>query len=371
MHRKPEFSRRKFIHTLGLGATGAALAPNFTRLMAARATWHVPAEEVLHIRCWMAWPSSLAIWGSRLLPKIQADIATVAKTIAKYEPVTMCADGADADAAAQAACGPTVTVISSIPVNDCWMRDSGPIFRVNDEGGRNAVGLNFNGWGNKQISNKDKFVAQKVAANVGVRLQAATFVSEGGAIECDGDGTLIATESSIINPNRNPGKSKAQLEAAMRSAYGAQKVLWVPGLVGQDITDDHIDATSRFVRPGVVLVQLAPPYRHDIWAQDALDQYQILSASTDAKGRPLQVVTIEGPDTTRVQSPDFLDSYVNYYPANGAIITAQFGDIVKDAAAKATLESLFPRRVVEQLNVDNLHSGGGGVHCVTQQEPVA
>ena len=157
----------------------------------------------------------------------------------------------------------------------------------------------------------------------------------------------------------------------MRATYGAQKVLWVPGLVGQDITDDHIDATSRFVRPGVVLVQLAPPYRHDIWAQDALLQYEILSASTDAKGRPLQVVTIEGPDTTRVQSPDFLDSYVNYYPANGAIITAQFGDIVKDAAAKATLESLFPRRVVEQLNVDNLHSGGGGVHCVTQQEPVA
>ena len=319
----------------------------------------------------MAWPSSLVIWGLKLLPKIQSDIANIARTIAKYEPVTMCADGAAAAAPARAACGPRVTVISTIPVNDCWMHDSGPIFRVNDTGRRNVVGLNFNGWGNKQISNKDKFVAQRVAVEVGIRFQAASFVSEGGAIDCDGDGTLIATESSIINPNRNPGKTKAQLEAAMCAAYGARKVLWVPGLVGQDITDDHIDATSRFVRPGVVLVQLAPPYRTDIWAMDAREQFQILSASIDARGRPLQVVTIEGPDKVRVSNPDFLDSYVNYYPANGAIITAQFGDTAKDAAAKATLMSLFPGRLVEQLDVDNLHSGGGGTHCVTQQEPIA
>ena len=157
----------------------------------------------------------------------------------------------------------------------------------------------------------------------------------------------------------------------MCAAYGARKVIWVPGIVGQDITDDHIDATSRFVAPGTVLVQLAPPYRTDIWAMDALEQFRVLSAATDARGRKLNIVTIEGPDILRVDNPDFLDSYVNFYPANGAIITAQFGDAIKDAAARATLMALFPDHVVEQLDVDNLHSGGGGIHCVTQQEPVA
>lgn len=139
-------------------------------------------------------------------------------------------------------------VIGEIPVDDCWMRDTGPIFRANAAGRLDAVGLNFNGWGHKQTHAKDALVAGRVAAYVGVPFTRAGFVSEGGAVETDGHGTLMATRSSIINPNRNPGKTEAQLIAAMCSAYSASKVIWFAGIRGQDITDDHVDGTSRSSR---------------------------------------------------------------------------------------------------------------------------
>ena len=168
----------------------------------------------------------------------QANIALVARTIANYEPVVMCANPVSA-AEARAACGSGVQVIGEIPVNDCWMRDTGPIFRVNAAGNLDAIGLNFNGWGHKQTHAKDALVARRVAAYVGAPFTPARFVSEGGAIETDGHGTLMATRSSIINHNRNPGKTQAELTAAMCSAYGASKVIWFAGIRGKDITDDH------------------------------------------------------------------------------------------------------------------------------------
>jgi len=292
-------SRRSFITRAGLAVVGLAAAGSLADAAATRAAateaWWVPNEEVPHKRTWMAWPSSTAIWGSQLLPKIQGDIATLAKEIAKYEPVLMCADGSRNAWVARTKCGPAVRVISSIPVNDCWMRDTGPLFRTDGAGGRDAFGLNFNGWGHKQTSDKDKFVAERVASYAAVSpFTYARLVGEGGAVETDGDGTLVATESSWVNSNRNPGKTKAQIEAELLSLYGATKMIWAPGIKGRDITDDHADATSRFVRPGVVLVQLPPPGRTDIWAADARQQHHILSNSTDAKGRPLQVLTLGG-----------------------------------------------------------------------------
>ena len=176
----------------------------------------------------MAWPDSKAIWGSAL-SGAQANIALVARTIATYEPVVICANR-DSVAKARAAWGSAVQVIDEIPVDDCWMRDTGPIFRVNATGSLDAVGLNFNGWGHKQTHAKDALVARRVAAYVGVPFTPAGFVSEGGAIETDGHGTLMATRSSIINPNRNPGKTEVQLTAAMCSAYSASKVIWFAGI---------------------------------------------------------------------------------------------------------------------------------------------
>jgi agmatine deiminase len=231
------------------------------------------------------------------------------------------------------------------------------------------VGLNFNGWGGKQTVTKDRAVARHVASRARVPFTRAAFVGEGGAIETDGDGTVLATQSSLVNANRNPGMSRQEVEDAVLSAYGATKMLWVPGLRGRDITDDHIDATSRFIRPGVVMVQVPPESRTDPWAKDARRQFDILSSSQDARGRAISVIPMAGPTTVRSNRRGFLDSYVNFALAKGAVITAQFGDDEADRACRHTLRQAFPGRVVEQLNVDRLHEGGGGIHCITQQQP--
>jgi len=319
----------------------------------------------------MAWPDSMAIWGPALAGA-QANIALVARTIAAYEPVVMCANR-DNVAEARSACGSAVDVIGEIPVDDCWMRDTGPIFRVNGKGGMDAVGLNFNGWGHKQTHAKDALVARRVAAYVGVPFTRAGFVSEGGAIETDGHGTLMATRSSIVNRNRNPGKTEHQLMAAMCDAYGASKLIWFAGLRGQDITDDHVDGTSRFVAAGRAIVQYpALASDHNIWSEDERRQYRVLSRSTDALGTPIKVGQLIGPVWSKIRQhrdPEFVDDYVNYYVCNGAVITAQFGDAHADEAARETLAVTFPERAIEQLNIDNLGNGGGGIHCVTQQQP--
>ncbi|MFJ6939670.1 agmatine/peptidylarginine deiminase [Streptomyces sp. NPDC101132] len=373
--------RRRFLAAAGLAAAGAAAAAatGSSALAAVRpaagpaaaGAFAVPAEDVPHTRTWMAWPDSTAIWKGRL-SGIQSNIALIAKTIARYEPVIMLANAASA-ARARSLCGSTVTVIDTIPVDDCWMRDTGPVFRTNGAGGLDTVGLGFNGWGGRQTCTRDALVAERIAARLGLPFTRAGLTGEGGAIEQDGAGTLMATRSSIINANRNPGRTQAQLEAAMCAAYGASKVIWFDGIAGQDITDDHVDATSRFLAPGAGLVQMPLASDNDAWANDARQQYRILSTSTTAAGNPMAVTRLQGPDYYKIRSTsqDFVASYANYYVCNGAVISAQFGDTAADSAARTTLTRLFPGRTVVQLNIDHLGAGGGGIHCVTQQQPAA
>ncbi|APE25715.1 MULTISPECIES: agmatine deiminase family protein [Streptomyces] len=367
-------NRRGFLVAAGLTAAGAALATTTegrARAASAAGTFRVPVEDARHTRTWMAWPDSTSIWGNTL-SGVQADIALIARTVAKYEPVVMCANSGSA-AKARQLCGSTVTVISSIPVDDCWMRDSGPVFRTDGAGGLDAVGLNFNGWGNKQTHARDALVAGRVASYAGVPITYADLVGEGGAIEQDGAGTLMATRSSLVNRNRNPGVSERQLEAAMCAAYGASKVIWFDGVRGQDITDDHVDATSRFLAPGEALVQMPLASDNDAYARDARQQFSVLSGATTATRVPMDTMRLQGPDYYKIRSsnPDFLASYANFYLCNGAVISAHFGDTRADQAAKATLARLYPDRVIEQLNIDRLGTGGGGIHCVTQQQPAA
>ncbi|MGD3108291.1 agmatine deiminase family protein [Streptomyces sp. YGL11-2] len=317
----------------------------------------------------MSWPSRKSLWGRRL-PGVQRDIALAARTVAAYEPVVMCAPDEAAAGDARAACGSGVTVIGSIPTDDLWMRDTCAVFRRDGRGNLDAVSLNFNGWGGKQTHRDDAEVAWHVAEFNGIPISEADFVGEGGSIETDGDGTVMATESSLVNKNRNRGMTRDEIEEKVLAAYGAEKMIWVPGVRGRDITDNHIDVTSRFVRPGVVLVQVPPDDRNDVWARDAREQFATLSAATDARGRRLQVIRVDGPDTVRSRSAAFVDSYLNFHLVNGAVITAQFGDERTDAAARRVLAEAFPGRRVVQLDVDRLMSGGGGIHCSTMHEPV-
>lgn len=192
----------------------------------------------------------------------------------------MLADGATAASSARSRVNAAVTVISSIPVDDCWMRDSGAVFRTDGAGGLDAIGLNFNGWGNEQTHAKDALVAQRMAAYNGIAFTAPSVVGEGGGVIADGDGTLIANRSSWIDSARNPGKTEAQIEAELLRVYGVTEMIWCQGVPGQDITDDHIDATVLFTGPGKVIVQLSNPARPtSVWSQSAIATRNLLAAS--------------------------------------------------------------------------------------------
>ncbi|MBR7779314.1 agmatine/peptidylarginine deiminase [Undibacterium rugosum] len=375
---KEEQSRRAFMKLAAAGLAGAAMSGVAGGVLAQVASasngFFVPDESLPHTRTWMAWPSSKRIWGS-LLSKIQDDIALLARTIAKYEPVYMIADGYYNRLDAEYLIGYTnyqVTVIDTIHNDDCWMRDIGAVFRKDGMGDLDCIGFNFNGWGNHQTHAKDTLVASQMAAYLGLNFTASTVVGEGGGVVEDGDGTLLANESCWVNPNRNPGMSRDQIEAELLKQYGASKMIWCKGVIGQDITDDHCDATVMFTQPGTVVIHVPDPSETGAFADNAAEWIQTLSTSTDAKGRSFNIIKLQAPKAT---SKTMLASYINMCVTNGAVINVAIGEIcndpAKDDAVRAQLAAAYPGLTIEMLRLPTLYGeGGGGIHCVTQQQPM-
>lgn len=330
--------------------------------------FYYPEESQPHERTFMQWPVSRHVYPSRDdLDMIQQTIADIANTIAAFEPVVMLMD-ADHAGTARRLLGEDVE-IWDIPTEDLWARDSGPAFVIDDEGRLALAHFNFNGWGGKQLHHKDGQIARRIAEHMGLDLFDVGLVGEPGGAEFDGEGTVIAHASSWINPNRNPG-SKAEVEHLLLENYGAEKVIWAPGIKGQDITDYHIDALARFTAPGRVLIQIAEEIDpSDPWSRAAFETHDILRAATDAKGHPLELVALPDPLDIRAQSYDFVASYVNYYVCNGAVIASEFGDRNADDHARSVLSELYPNREVVMLNTDPVGAFGGGIHCATQQQP--
>ncbi|MGS0742727.1 agmatine deiminase family protein [Glaciimonas sp. GG7] len=332
------------------------------------AAFRMPEESAKHVRTWMQWPASAKLYGGAgYLDLVRKNLARLARTIADFEEVFMLARP-DQVAQAQHLCGSTVTV-HAMAVDDMWARDSGPIFVVDGQGGQAIMDLNFNGWGNKQQHQDDTRIAANIGRMLNIPVLQGGLTSEGGAIEVDGDGTVLTTESAVMNDNRNPGLSKAQLQTRLNAALGTSKVIWLPGVRGEDITDCHIDLLARFIKPGLVLVELMPQGDTGSEARMAEGAVTQLKASIDACGRQLEIVTMRRSVTARSDEPDFCNGYANYYVCNGAVILPEFGDAHADAAAAATLAGLYPGRKIVQVNVDRICENGGGIHCVTQQQP--
>lgn len=330
--------------------------------------WFMPDEGEPHERTWMAFGPGEEIWGKDLLPRVREDLARIANAVARFEPVTMLVRPEDR-ALAEELCDEGVELVEA-PLDDLWMRDTGPCFVVNDAGDLGALDLNFNGWGDKQDHDRDAAVAAFVARRSGAVHIRSKIVGEGGGIEVDGYGTAIITESCFVNANRNPGRSRTEIEAELKQRLGLRKVIWLPGIAGKDITDGHTDFYARFVRPGVVVAALdndPQSFDHAV----TLAHLEILKQATDAEGRLLEVIPLAAPSNIRpdFESEDFAAGYVNFYVCNGAVIAPQFGDAEADTAARRTLESLFPGRAVVQIDIDGIAAGGGGIHCATQQQP--
>ncbi|MFD3997761.1 agmatine deiminase family protein [Streptomyces sp. NPDC058548] len=363
---------------LPLVALGAAL-PTVARAASAPsgATLRMPAETDQHVRTFMAWPALSSVWSSHL-GAVRRDIATVAHEISRYEPVVLLARP-DQAADARYTCGSGAYYgieVVEIANDDLWIRDFGPTFVV-APGAVAGVDTNFNGWGKTGTSYAQPYANDAAAAatllgQYGVNRIQAPFVGEGGSLETDGAGTLLATVSSLVNSNRNPGMSQDQVEQGMKSVLGVDKVIWVPGLAGQDITDSHIDCLARFTAPGQVILDKPGPGVDSKWVAVYQETKRILQDATDAQGRRLAITELPGPDRRyiRGRGNDFLSSYTNYYTANGAVLVPQFGDSYADDVAYGILRAAYPGRNVVQLNIDNIASGGGGIHCATQSQPV-
>ncbi|QBF26255.1 agmatine deiminase family protein [Pseudomonas tructae] len=364
--------RRTFLKHLSVAAGVASLGLGPLRLaMAADDRWFMPEEDQAQQRIFLAYAADETVWEDQA-DDVNDCIAKLARTIAKYQPVTVLCHPEDLDVAREE-CGTDNTEFLAVALDDIWIRDYGGCFVIDDDGKRALMDFNFNGWGNKQRHRNDNRVAKKLANALAIPYLQSELTGEGGGIEVDGHGTAIITESCWVNANRNPDWSRADVEAELKANLGLRKIIWLPGIKGRDITDAHVDFYARFVEPGVVIANLdndPDSYDYEVTRK----HLEILKQATDADGRPFTVHLLPPPRTPRSNrftrdNPDFAAGYINYLPINGAVIAPQFGDAQADAYCKQLLAKLYPGRTIEQVNIDAIAAGGGGIHCVSKNMP--
>ncbi len=332
----------------------------------------MPAEGCPHRRTLTAWPDQVSQKDVEHLEGAERDVATICNAVVEFEPVTLLCKRKNIERA-KALVSPKVN-IQELDVDELWLRDTGPVYVKSSDGSVAGVSFNFNYWGDKYPGTGDSDVARAALDHDGTKRIQAPLVAEGGAIEVDGEGTLILTESSVINDNRNPGATTEQLESHLKTLLGVQKVIWVRGAKGLDITDWHIDALARFVAPGRILLSRPPSGGSDAALMDIFhDAKRVLSNETDAKGRKIEVVELDEADSSLFPDADPYEtvlSYINYLVVNGGVIIPKFGDDKADETALKLFTELFPNRKVKQILLTTLRKLGGGIHCATQQQPM-
>ena len=336
-----------------------------------------PGEWEPHDGVWVAWPSDGELWGEHLAGA-QDEHVGMCRAIAdldengkpRGETVHVLVPDGLREMEARARLEGLGAVFHRMPFGDIWTRDTAPIFVKNDEGRVAPVSFAFNGWGGKYVLEGDDLVSGRIGELAGGELFAFGFVLEGGAVEVDGEGTLLTSRQCLLNPNRNPGMSQERIEEILGESLGVEKVLWVEEGLANDHTDGHIDTIARFIEPGRV-VCMAPSGDDDPNREVLETIAKDLSQMTDAKGRKLQVERIPSPgrvlDEEGVVMPA---SYANFYIANTTVVVPTYGTPYDDAAL-AAFESLFPGRRVVGSPANNILAGGGAFHCITQQVPAS
>ncbi|KAL2242979.1 UNVERIFIED_CONTAM: Agmatine deiminase [Sesamum indicum] len=339
--------------------------------------FYMPAEWELHSQCWMGWPERPDNWRDHGVHGQRA-FANVASAISRFEPVTVCASSAQWENARSQLPGHIRVV--EMNMNDSWFRDTGPTFVIRnslsskEKLGNKIAGIdwNFNSYGGIEEGcyedwSLDLLIARKVLEIEKIPRFAHSMILEGGSIHVDGEGTCLTTEECLLNKNRNPGLTKVQIEDELKAYLGVKTIIWLPrGLFGDDDTNGHIDNMCCFARPGVVLLS---------WTDDESDpQYErsvealsILTSVTDAKGRKLEIIKLhvpgplymtdeeaaglqqDGDAKARIPGTRLAASYINFYLANRAVITPQFGDKKWDDEAVRVLSSAFPDYEIDIL----------------------
>ena len=342
--------------------------PDVASAMPSVRGYRLPAEWEPHAATWLAWPHRRQTFLGDFA-NIPPAFVRLVRLLAGYEPVRVIGTGPVLDDAATHLQGIANVELIDIPTSDSWLRDTGPVFiKPRASGPPRAVVFEFNAWGGKYPPwDADAAVAGQMASHLGLDAEQPGIVLEGGAIETDGEGTLLVNHRCIDDPQRNPGRSREELTDVLRQSLGIEKVLWVGGELAGDDTDGHIDQLARFVAPGRV-VAARQPDRSDPNHEPLENNLTLLETLVDARGRRLEVIPLNLPSRVGFAGVQLPASYLNFYLLNGAVIMPTF-DHAADAAAVRTLAELFPGRTVEPFSALELIRGRGAVHCVTRDQP--
>ncbi|MBL7481566.1 agmatine deiminase family protein [Legionella sp. 27fs60] len=333
------------------------------------AGFYMPAEWHPHERCWMAWPCHQSTWEKVGLERARIAYAKVAKAIAQFEPVTLLVNPGD-EPSAKALCGDKISIIT-LPINDSWTRDTGATFLLNADKQLAGVDWIHNAWGgNYEDCALDNQIASVIIKNTDARYFHAPLVMEGGSFHVDGEGTVLTSRECLLNSNRNPQLSQQQIEHYLMDYLGAERIIWLnKGLLG-DETDGHVDEIATFIAPGKVLCLITTD-KTDPNYNTLQENLEILKSATDAKGRTLEVYCVEQPPATYLDGERLTLSYINFYLANKGIVMPAFGYAEYDKAAYQMFTQLFPDHHITQIDALDVFAGGGGIHCITQQQPVS
>lgn len=348
-----------------------------------------PAEWAPHEAVWIGWPSAADLWEENLEPA-QAEVAEFIAAICLPDPgdekgerlrgerVELLVRGGEARVAAEAMRfglpDPTMVRLHEAPMGDVWLRDTGPIFVDDGVSGVHASAFRFNGWGEKYLLESDDKISGIIAEKSGARLRRFdAMIAEGGALEIDGEGTVITTRQCLLNKNRNPGLSEREIDGVLKEAIGAEKVIWLDeGMIG-DHTDGHIDNLARFVAPGKVVCMRANG-KDDPNAKIFSAIRKALEEARDAAGRQLEVIEIPSPGRAMLDGRIVPASHMNFYIANHSLIMPSYGGLTgEDESALECLEILerhVDRPHFYAIDSSHLLSGGGSFHCISQQQPL-
>ena len=320
-----------------------------------------PAEWEEHVGTWLTWPHNRDTWPGRL-EGAERVYTEMVRALHGAETVNLLVADEPAEARVRARlAGQGVEVdllrFHRIPTDDSWIRDYGPLFLVDDRGGRLAADFGFDAWGGKYPPwERDAAAGRAVARAAGVEWAGCETVLEGGALDGDGFGTVLTTGRCLLDAARGPGRTPEALEALLADQLGARAVIWLEGEIAGDDTDGHVDQLARFVAPGIVV---AVPLAKTLGP---------LRAARDARGRALDVVELPAPPDVRLDGAPVPASHANFYLANGVALVPVFG-VPEDERALAILGELLPDRQLSGIPCRELAVGLGAIHCVTQQEP--
>ena len=309
----------------------------------------MPSEDELHEGTWLQWPHNNTY--SDHEQRIEPAFIHMAKALYTGERLHIVAYDNGHVSHIQSVLQAEGVDMNKVdfcihPTNDIWARDSGPIFVRNAQGDLIIENWGFNGWGGKVAYQLDNLVPVKAGESIGITVIDVPMIHEGGSMEIDGNGTLMAKKSSILNDNRNPGMTQDQAEKMFNKYLGITNFIWLNGVAGQDITDDHIDGTARFAHNNTIVTssEIEPM------------EYQALIEARNSNGAPYSIVNL--PSTL----------YINFYIGNSVVLVPNFGNS-DDAVANGVLQNLYPTKTVVGIPASELVQDGGAIHCVTQQQP--